>query len=70
MACKKAFDSLDAAAENAVQLFSKLEKGYGEGVSRGAGAEFLNDTAESLPLIFEKVNAVARLVQCRENSSM
>ncbi|XP_045793438.1 WD repeat-containing protein 62 isoform X1 [Trifolium pratense] len=67
-ACKKAFASLDAAAESALQLFSKFEKGYGEEVSRD-GVQFLNDAAELLPLIVEKVNTVARLVQCRKNNN-
>ena len=66
-ACKEAFGSLDAAAESAVQLFSKLEKGSVGEVSRGAGAQFLNEAAQLLPLIVEKVNAVAKLVQCRKN---
>ncbi|XP_024627066.1 WD repeat-containing protein 62 isoform X3 [Medicago truncatula] len=65
-ACKKAFGSLDAAAESAVQLFSKLES-YGEEVSSD-GVQFLKDAAELLPLIVEKVNTVARLVQCRKNN--
>jgi hypothetical protein len=59
---------LDAAAESAVQLFSKLENSYGEEVTRD-GVQFLNDAAELLPLIVEKVNTVAaRLVQCRKNN--
>ncbi|XP_012575368.1 uncharacterized protein [Cicer arietinum] len=65
-ACKKAFGSLDAAAESAVQLFSELEKGLGEEVSSD-GVQFINAAAELLPLIVEKVNTVARLVQCRKN---
>ncbi|KAI5429628.1 uncharacterized protein LOC127127506 isoform X3 [Lathyrus oleraceus] len=67
-ACKEAFGSLDAAAERAVQLFSKLEKRYGEEVSRDE-VQFLNDAFELLPFIVEKVNTVARLVQCRKNNN-
>ncbi|KAL5058108.1 hypothetical protein RYX36_029712 [Vicia faba] len=67
-ACKEAFGSLDAAAERAVQLFSKLKKGYGEEVSREE-VQFLNDAVELLPLIVEKVNNVARLVRCRKNNN-
>lgn len=52
-----------------MQLISKLEKDYGEEVSRGAGAQFLIEAAELLPRIVEKVNTVARLVQCRENTN-
>jgi len=51
-----------------VQLFSKLERSYGEEVSSD-GLQFLNDAAELLPLIVEKVNTVARLVQCRKNNN-
>lgn len=58
---------MDAAAESAVQLFSKLEESYGEEVSSD-GVQFLKDAAELLPLIVEKVNTVARLVQCRKNN--
>lgn len=50
-----------------MQSFLKLEKGSGEEVSSGAGAQFLNEAAELLPQIVEKVKAVARLVQCRKN---
>jgi hypothetical protein len=59
---------LDAAAESALQLFSKLENSYGEEVTRD-GVQFLSDAAELLPLIVEKVNTVARLVQCRKNNN-
>ncbi|KAJ1437347.1 hypothetical protein SESBI_03674 [Sesbania bispinosa] len=67
--CKKAFGSLDAAAESVVQSLLKLEKNYGEEVSTGAGAQFVNEAAELLPLIVDKVNAVARLVQYRKNNN-
>ncbi|XP_058739718.1 uncharacterized protein LOC131611903 [Vicia villosa] len=67
-ACKEAFGSLDAATERALQLFTKLEKGYGEKVSRDE-VQFLNNAVELLPLIVEKVNNVARLVQCRKNNN-
>ncbi|KAK7256868.1 hypothetical protein RIF29_30412 [Crotalaria pallida] len=66
-ACKEALSSLDAAAESVVRLFLKLEKGSGEEVSSGAAAQFLNEAAERLPLIAQKVNAVARSSQCRKN---
>lgn len=67
-ACKEAFGSLAAAAERAVQLFSKLEKSYGEKVSRDE-VQFLNDAVQVIPLIVEKVNTVTRLVQCRKNNN-
>lgn len=51
-----------------MQLVSKLEKSYGEEVSSD-GVQFLNDAAELLPLIVEKVNNVARLIQCRKNNN-
>ncbi|XP_019450724.1 PREDICTED: mitogen-activated protein kinase-binding protein 1 [Lupinus angustifolius] len=68
-ACKEAFRSLGAAADSAVQSFLKLENGSGEEVSSGAGAQFLSEAAELLPLIAEKVNAVARLVQHRKKNN-
>ncbi|RDX82457.1 WD repeat-containing protein 62, partial [Mucuna pruriens] len=66
-ACKEAFGSLDAAAESVLQLFLKLEKVHGEEVDMGAGAQFLDEAAELLPLVVKKVNALSRLVQCRKN---
>ncbi|XP_020977016.1 mitogen-activated protein kinase-binding protein 1 isoform X3 [Arachis ipaensis] len=66
-ACKEAFGSLDAAAESVVQLLSKLEKCDGGEASRGAGAQFLNEASQLLPLIIEKVNAVSKLVECRKS---
>ncbi|TKY65891.1 Mitogen-activated protein kinase-binding protein 1 [Spatholobus suberectus] len=66
-ACKEAFDSLDAAAESVLQLFLKFEKVHGKEVATGAGAQFLDEAAELLPLVVKKVNAVARLVQYRKN---
>ncbi|KAG5142868.1 hypothetical protein JHK82_018563 [Glycine max] len=66
--CKEAFGSLDAAAESVLQLFLKLENVHGKEVATGAGAQFLDEATELLPLVVNKVNAVARLVQCRKNS--
>ncbi|RYR62061.1 hypothetical protein Ahy_A04g019398 [Arachis hypogaea] len=66
-ACKEAFGSLDAAAESVVQLLSKLEKCDGGEASGGAGAQFLNEASQLLPLIIEKVNAVSKLVECRKH---
>ncbi|CAL0302643.1 unnamed protein product [Lupinus luteus] len=67
-ACKEAFRSLGAAADSAVQAFLELENGSGEEACSGGGAQFLSEAAELLPLIAEKVNAVARLVQHRKNN--
>ncbi|KAL9315375.1 hypothetical protein ACSQ67_016376 [Phaseolus vulgaris] len=64
--CKDAFGRLDVAAENTLRLFSELKKFQGEEVATGAGAQFLDEAAELLPLVVKKVNAVARLVQCRK----
>ncbi|KAL2337005.1 hypothetical protein Fmac_011451 [Flemingia macrophylla] len=66
-ACKEAFGVLDASVEKVLQLFLKLEKIQGEEIPTGAGAQFLDEAAELLPLVFKKVNAVARLVHCRKN---
>ncbi|XP_020235251.1 mitogen-activated protein kinase-binding protein 1 isoform X2 [Cajanus cajan] len=66
-ACKEAFGSLDAAAERVLQLLLKLKKVQGEEVATGAGAQFLDEATELLPLVVKKVNAVARLVHCRKN---
>ncbi|KAI4353229.1 hypothetical protein L6164_002195 [Bauhinia variegata] len=66
-ACKEVLCSLNAAAESAFRLFSKLElEGSGE---ETYGAHELNEAAELLPSITEKVLAVARMLQCRKNSS-
>ncbi|CAJ1803649.1 unnamed protein product [Sphenostylis stenocarpa] len=65
-ACREAFGSLDVASENALRLYSELEKFQGEEVATGVGAQFLDEAAELLPLVVKKVNAVARMVQCRK----
>ncbi|KAK9290261.1 hypothetical protein L1049_008428 [Liquidambar formosana] len=63
IACKEALISLDAAAESALQLFSKLgTQVSGEGISTGPAAQLYSEAAELLPLIAEKVHAVANLV--------
>ncbi|MED6150355.1 hypothetical protein PIB30_071499 [Stylosanthes scabra] len=66
-ACKEAFGSLEAAAESVVQLLSRLEKYDGVEALGGAGAQFLNEASQLLPLIIEKINAVSKLVECRKN---
>jgi len=63
--CKDALGRLDVAAENAMRLFSELEKFHSEEVATEAGAQFLDEAAELLSLVVKKVNAVDRLVQCR-----
>lgn len=45
----------------------KLETVHGEEVATGAEAQFLDEAAELLPLVVEKVNAVARYVHFRKN---
>lgn len=63
--CKDALGKLEVAAENALRLFSELEKFHNEEVANEAGAQFLDEAAELLPLVVKNVNAVARLVRCR-----
>ncbi|KOM37600.1 hypothetical protein LR48_Vigan03g098200 [Vigna angularis] len=63
--CKDALGKLEVAAENALRLFSELEKFYSEEVATEAGAQFLDEAAEIFPLVVKKVDAVARLVRCR-----
>ncbi|WVZ05114.1 hypothetical protein V8G54_018460, partial [Vigna mungo] len=63
--CKDALGKLEVAAENALRLFSELEKFHSEEVATEAGAQFLDEAAELLPLVVKKVDAVARLVRCR-----
>lgn len=67
IACKEALNSLDLAAESAVELFSRLKINSGEEVLGGAGAQLMNEAVRLLPSIINKVNAIARLVRCRKN---
>lgn len=70
IACKEALLNLDAAAENAVHLFSALGNvGSSEEFSGEAGAKLYDEAAELLQSIAEKVDGVARLVHCRSNNS-
>jgi hypothetical protein len=70
IACKEALLNLDAAAENAVHLFSALGiVGSSEEFSGEAGAKLYDEAAELLQSIAEKVDGVARLVHCRSNNS-
>ncbi|PON63709.1 WD repeat containing protein [Trema orientale] len=62
ISCREALLSLDAAAENAVQLFSDLQTtDSGEEISSRPGAELYFDAARLLPSIMEKVKTVAKL---------
>ncbi|XP_022151493.1 mitogen-activated protein kinase-binding protein 1 isoform X2 [Momordica charantia] len=56
--CTEVLLGLDAAAENAVQLFSRLD-------TRGFHQDSLHEASKLLPPIIEKVNAIAKWVQCR-----
>ena len=67
---KEALLSLNAAAENAVHVFSDLgTMGSSEEFLGGTEIELYDEAAKLLPSIAEKVNTVARLVQCRNNDS-
>lgn len=64
ISCREALLNLHAAAESAVQLFSRLRtQDSREDITRGSGAQLLVEAAGLLPSITEKVNAVAKLVQ-------
>lgn len=64
IACREALLNLHAAAESAVQLFSRLRtQDSREEITIGSGAQLLVEAAGLLPSITEKVNAVAKLVQ-------
>ncbi|KAA8518996.1 hypothetical protein F0562_016230 [Nyssa sinensis] len=70
IACKEALLNLDAAAENALQLFSKLGGMASiEEISRGPGAQLYDEVTQMLPSIAKKVHAVAKLLQPTNNSS-
>lgn len=64
IACKKALVCLDAAAESAVQLFSKLgDLASRQEILTGPEADLYDHAAELLPLVAEKVKAIAKLVK-------
>lgn len=68
--CKEALLSLNAAAENAVNVFSNLRTlDSSEEFLGGIRAELYDEADKLLPSIAEKVNSVARLLQCRNNNS-
>ncbi|XVE76508.1 hypothetical protein DITRI_Ditri12bG0179300 [Diplodiscus trichospermus] len=63
-ACSEALLSLNTAAENVFQLFTKLAAECSmEDFSSGHGAELYDEATELLPQIAEKVNAVTEVVQ-------
>ena len=66
--CREVLLGLDAAAENAVQFFSRLVTPACHEDSlplQESGLEFYDEAAMLLPAILEKINAVAKLVQCK-----
>ncbi|CAK9154468.1 unnamed protein product [Ilex paraguariensis] len=70
VACKEALLNLDAAAENALQLFSKLGSlTNGDEISRQPEAQLCAEATQMLPSIAKKVHAVATLVQSTTNNS-
>ncbi|KAL1083219.1 hypothetical protein V6Z11_D09G185300 [Gossypium hirsutum] len=63
-ACREALLSLDIAAENVFQLFTKLGTEYPmEEGSSGCRAQLYDEATELLPKIAEKINAVAKGLQ-------
>ncbi|KAL5742605.1 hypothetical protein ACOSP7_029337 [Xanthoceras sorbifolium] len=68
--CKESLLNLDAAAENVLHLFSKLiTLASREECPSGPGAELYDEAAELLPSIADKLNALAKIVQNKNNSS-
>ncbi|KAJ4704500.1 mitogen-activated protein kinase-binding protein 1 isoform X1 [Melia azedarach] len=68
--CKEALVNLDTAAKCVVQLFSKLGTPVSrEELSTGPAAQLYKEAGELLPSIAEKINAVAKAVQYRNNDS-
>ncbi|KAK2657454.1 hypothetical protein Ddye_010506 [Dipteronia dyeriana] len=67
--CKEALLNLDSAAENVLQLFSKLlTPDSMEELQNGPGAQLYDEAAELLPSIAEKLNALAKVVQNKNNN--
>ncbi|KAK0585024.1 hypothetical protein LWI29_022366 [Acer saccharum] len=67
--CKEALLNLDSAAENVLQLFSKLLTPDSiEELQSGPGAQLYYEAAELLPSIAEKLNALAKVVQNKNNN--
>ncbi|XVF76771.1 hypothetical protein PTKIN_Ptkin13bG0293700 [Pterospermum kingtungense] len=62
-ACREALVTLDTAADNVFQLFTKLGTECSmEEFSSGSGAQLYEEASELLPQIAEKVNAVAKVI--------
>ncbi|KAB5552142.1 hypothetical protein DKX38_009453 [Salix brachista] len=70
-ACWEALINLDNAADNAVHIFSELEKTMvsTDEISNSPGAKLYGDAGKLLPSIANKLNAIAELVQCRGHIS-
>lgn len=67
--CKESLLNLDAAAENVLRLFSKLNTlASGEEFTSGPGAQLYDEAAaQLLPSIAEKLNCLAKVVQNKSN---
>lgn len=64
--CREVLLGLDTAAENAVQFFSRLATpGCNEDSLHEFGLELYDEAAKLLPSIIDKINAVSKLVQCK-----
>ncbi|GFY82314.1 hypothetical protein Acr_02g0005540 [Actinidia rufa] len=64
IACQEALLNLDNAADNLLQLFSRLGTlTNGEEVSGGSEAQLYSEAIEMLPSMATKVHAVAKLVE-------
>ncbi|EEF27852.1 conserved hypothetical protein [Ricinus communis] len=67
--CMEALLQLDAAAQNVLNLFTELGTLVSkEEISNGSGAKLYDEADKLLPSIAGKLNAVAKLVQCRNDS--
>ena len=69
IACKEALLNLDNAADNLLQLFSRLGiLSNREEVSGGSEAQLYSEAIEKLPSIAKKVHVVAKLVESTCNT--
>ncbi|XP_037495031.1 mitogen-activated protein kinase-binding protein 1 [Jatropha curcas] len=71
IACREALLHLDEAAKNVLNLFAELGATLvsKDDISSGPEAELYDEAGKLLPSIAEKLDAVAELVQCRNNYS-
>ncbi|KAM7258973.1 hypothetical protein ACFE04_014714 [Oxalis oulophora] len=69
--CREALLNLDAAATNAVKLFSELASGFSEkDFLAGPGILLADDANNQLPSIVEKVNTIVKLAQSSRKKTL